>query len=102
MPLSGLVNIEFKEKGKIHSIQTVIANVSLRGMGLYSYNSLKIKTVVSITMNFIFTDGSLKSNSLNGQVVSNKKIDKIYFIGIQFHEEVDPKKQPFLFKYIHS
>jgi len=102
IPISGIANIEFQDKGKIRSIHTVIANVSLRGMGVYAYNSLKIKTEVSITMNFIFSDGSLKSDSLTGHVISSKKIDNTYFIGIHFEEKVDPKKQPFLFEYIHS
>lgn len=102
IPISGIANIELKDKGKIRSIKTVIANVSLRGMGVYAYNSLKTKTNVSITINFIFSDGSLKSDFLTGHVISSKKIDNTYFIGIQFEEKIDLKKQPFIFEYIHS
>ena len=44
IPISGVANIEFKKHGKIHSIQTVVANISLRGIGIYAYNSMTIKT----------------------------------------------------------
>jgi hypothetical protein len=101
IPISGIANIEFKDKGKIHPIQTVIANVSSRGIGVYAYNSIKLKTDVSIAIHFIFSDGSLKTDSLTGHVINNTKIDNTYFIGIQFAEGIDPKKQPFLFKCIN-
>lgn len=100
IPISGIAYIQFKDKEKVHSIQTVIGNVSLRGMGVYAYTSMKIKTDVSITINFLFSDGSLKTDSLTGHVISNKKIDNTYFISIQFYEEIDPENQPFLSKYI--
>jgi c-di-GMP-binding flagellar brake protein YcgR len=101
IPIAGIANIEFKDQGKIHSIQTVIANISLRGMGVYAYNSMKINTDVSIIINFVFSDGSLKTDSLTGHVINNKKIDNTYFIGIQFDEEIDTEKQPFLSAYMN-
>jgi hypothetical protein len=102
IPITGIAVIEFKNHGKTHSIQTVIANISLRGMGVYAYNSMKIKTGVSITINFVYSDGSLKTDSLNGHVISNIKIDNTYFVGIQFNEEIDPEKQPFLYEYMNT
>ena len=102
IPISGIANITLKEHGKIYSIQTVIANISLRGMGVYAYNAMKTKTDVSITINFLFSDGSLKTDSLTGHIMNNKKIDNTFFIGIQFDEEIDPKNQPFLSEYINS
>jgi PilZ domain len=101
IPLSGIANITLTEHGKIHSIQTVIANISLRGIGVYAYHAMRIKTDVSITINFLFSDGSLKTDSLTGHVMNNKKIDNTYFIGIQFDEEIDPQNQPFLSEYIN-
>ena len=102
IPIAGLANIEFKDQEKIHSIQTVIGNISLGGMGVYAYNSIKLKTDVSITIYFVFSDGSLKTDSLTGHVISNKRIDNTYFIGIQFNEELDLEKQPFLSKHMNS
>lgn len=99
IPISGVANIEFKDHGKIHSIQTVIACVSLRGMGVYAYNSIRIKTHASISITFIFSDGSLKTDSLTGRIVSNKQIKNTHFLGIQFDEEIDPENQPYLLNY---
>ena len=96
IPISGIANIEFKDQGKVQSIQTVIANVSLRGMGVYAYNSMEVKTDVSIIITFVFSDGSLKTDSLTGRIISNKKIGNTYFIGIQFNEEINPENQPYL------
>jgi c-di-GMP-binding flagellar brake protein YcgR len=100
IPISGIANIEFKDHGKIHSIQTVIANVSLRGMGVYAYNSIKIKTHASILITFVFSDGSLRTDSLTGRIISNKKIQNTYFLSVQFDEEIDPENQPYLSNYL--
>ncbi len=50
--ITGIATLEFEEK--IYSIvQSSIANISLKGIGLYSYNSVKEKTPLLITINFI-------------------------------------------------
>jgi c-di-GMP-binding flagellar brake protein YcgR len=102
VPISGLTALVFEEESEIHSIQTAIANISLRGIGLYSYNSIKVKTGVSITIDFISADGVLKANSIKGCVICNKKIDDTYFIGIQFNEEINAQNQPSLFKHLQN
>lgn len=100
VPISGLAALSFEEEGKVHSIQTVIANISLRGIGLYSYNPIKVKTSVSITINFISADGVLKTDSIEGCVIRKVKIDNTYFIGIQLNEEINAQNQPSLFKHL--
>jgi hypothetical protein len=102
VPISGLATLVFEEEGEIHSIQTAIANMSLPGIGLYSYNSIKVKTGVSMTIDFMSADGIFKTNSIEGCVISNKKIDNTYFIGIQFNEEIDAQNQPSLFKHLQN
>jgi c-di-GMP-binding flagellar brake protein YcgR len=97
--ISGSATLEFKN---IHSIQTLIANISLRGIGLYSYSSIKVETSVSITINFISSDGVLKTDSIEGRVVSNRKIGKTHFLGVQFNEEINAQNQPSLFKHIQN
>jgi hypothetical protein len=100
VPISGLAALVFEEGGENHSIQTVIANISLRGIGLYSYNSIQVKTCVSITIDFISADGVLKTGSIEGCVMCNHKIDNTYFVGIQFNEEINAQNQPSLFKHL--
>ena len=98
--ISGIATLEFEEKGKMRSSQMVIANISLGGIGLYSYNSMEVKKCVSITINFISGDGMLKTDSIEGCIICHKKIDNAYFVGIRFNEEINPKYQPLLFKHI--
>lgn len=98
--LSGIVTLKFSKKDEIQSIQTVIANISLGGIGVYSYKTVEVKTSVSINTNFISIDGNLKTDTIEGRVISNRKIGNTYFIGIQFNEEIDAKNQPSLFKYL--
>jgi len=97
--ISGSATLEFNN---IHSIQTLIANISLRGIGLYSYSSIKVETSVSITINFISSDGVLKTDSIEGRVISNRKIGKSHFLGVQFNEEINAQNQPLLFKQINN
>jgi c-di-GMP-binding flagellar brake protein YcgR len=97
--ISGSATLEFNN---IHSIQTLIANISLRGIGLYSYSSIKVETSVSITINFISSDGGLKTDSIEGRVINNRKIGNTHFLGIQFDEEINAQNQPLLFKHIQN
>jgi c-di-GMP-binding flagellar brake protein YcgR len=100
--IAGSATIGFKKRGGSQSIQTLIANISLQGMGLYSYSSIKAETTVSISTNFISFDGGLKTDSIEGRVVSNRKIGKTHFLGVQFHEEINALNQPSLFKHLQN
>jgi hypothetical protein len=102
VPISGIATLVFEKKGQIYSIETVIANIALRGIGLYSYNSIEAKTGVSITIDFISKYSTLKTDPIEGCVICNKQIDNTYFIGIQFNEEINVKNQPSLFEQIQN
>jgi len=100
--ISGSATLEFEKKDEIQSIQTVIANISLRGIGLYSYSSIKVGTSVSITTNFISLDGGFKTDSIEGRVINNRKIGNTHFVGVQFNEEINAINQPSLFKHLQN
>lgn len=100
--VSGNAILTFKNRGVTKSITTLIANISMRGIGLYSYSSIKVNTKVSITTNFISFRGRLKKDFIEGRVVSNKKIGYTHFLGIEFDEEISAEKQPSLFKRLKS
>ena len=100
--ISGSATLKCKKKGEIQSVETLIANISLQGIGLYSYSSIKAGTNVSVTTHFISVDGRLKTDSLEGQVVSNKKIGKNHFLGIRFDEEINAQDQPSLFRHLQN
>jgi len=98
--VSGSATLKFKKRGETQSVQTLIANISLQGIGLYSYSSIKVETDVSIIMHFISFDGGFKTDSIEGRVVSKRKIGKTHFLGIQFDEEINAQDQPSLFKHL--
>jgi c-di-GMP-binding flagellar brake protein YcgR len=98
--ITGIATLKFEEKEKMRSVQTVIANISLGGIGLYSYNAVEINKCVSMTVNFISADGMLKTDSIDGYIRCHKKIDNTYFVGIRFNEELNAEHQPLLFRHI--
>ncbi len=100
-PITGTATLKFEDKGRIQSIQTAPGNISLGGIGLYADNPIEIDTKVSITLNFISTDG-IKTDSLEGCVIYSKDIGNIYFIGIKFNKEINPENQPSLYEYIQK
>lgn len=100
--ITGIATLEFEEKGVYSIVQSSIANISLKGIGLYSYSSVKEKTPLSITINFISLNGEIKTESITGYVVFKKRIGKTYFLGIQFSQEINAQNQPSLFDHIQK
>ncbi|MEW6585435.1 MAG: PilZ domain-containing protein [Nitrospirota bacterium] len=100
--ISGIAALKFAVRHKTSSIQTAVANISLGGMGLYSYASVKAGTNVSINVNFISATGKLKTASIEGSVIHTKKIERTFFIGIQFRKELNEKKYPSLCEHIQK
>jgi hypothetical protein len=98
--ISGSAVLTVIKGGKPQSIQTLIANISSHGIGLYSYSSIKVSTPVSLVVHFISLDGRVKTDSIQGRIVSNRKIGKTHFLGIQFDEEIDAQNQPSLFEHL--
>ena len=74
----------------------------MQGIGLYSYSSIKVGTSVSITTHFVSLDGRLKTDHIEGRIVSKRNIGKTHFWGIQFDEEINAQNQPSLFKHLKS
>ena len=100
VPLTGTAVVKFEHRGYV-TIKTTTGSISLGGIGLYSDDPIEIDTNVSITINFITVDG-IKSASIKGCVKHNKKIGGIYFLGIYFSEEINPKNHPSLYEHIQN
>jgi hypothetical protein len=101
IPITGTVTLKFEDKGEFRSIQSLPGSISLAGLGLYADDPIGDDTRVSITVNFISFDG-IKTDSIDGLVVYNRNIGGMYFIGIQFKEEINPDNQPLLYEHIHK
>jgi hypothetical protein len=100
-PITGTATLQFEDEGKSRTILAVLSNISTVGMGLYTDNPIETNKQVSVTINFISTDG-IEDSVIEGSVVCNKDLGNIHFVGIQFNEYVNPKNQPVLFKHIQN
>jgi c-di-GMP-binding flagellar brake protein YcgR len=102
VPISGTASLKFEDEGEIQSIQSMTGSISLGGIGLYSDDRIEINSSVLITIDFIAVDGTIKTDSIEGIVIYEKKIGDIYFLGVQFHVEINPDDQPSLFGHIQK
>ena len=100
VPMTGTAIVTFENKGYV-TVKTTTRSISLGGIGLYSADPIEIDTNVSITIYFITING-IKNDSIKGRVSHNKKIGGIYFLGIYFSEEINPKNQPSLYEHIQN
>jgi hypothetical protein len=76
--------------------------MSLSGIGLYLDVPLEDTIDVSLDITFISSDGSIKTDAINGRVAYIRKIKDMYFTGVQFHEEINLKNQPSLYEHLSA
>jgi c-di-GMP-binding flagellar brake protein YcgR len=100
--ISGIAALKFPVSKKTSSVRAAVANISLGGMGLYSYASVKRGTEVSIDVSYISATGRLKTASIEGSVIHSKKIERTFFVGIQFKKALNQKKYPSLCDHIRK
>ena len=100
--LTGIATLQCEDEGEDKSIQGVLGSFSSVGMGLYVDNPIKANKQVSIAMNFVSVGGGIKDSVIEGKVLYNREIGKIYFVGIEFNESVNSNNQPLLYKHIQN
>jgi c-di-GMP-binding flagellar brake protein YcgR len=103
VPLPSAAVLKIKGSEGLRPLQTLTADISFSGIGLYSYDVTDVGSGASVEINFIGIDGLSRRDRVDGQVVYASKIEGInkmeglYFTGIQFDEEINPLGQPFLY-----
>lgn len=100
--LFGTATVKFEDKGTIQSIHTLLASISLKGMGLYAADAIDSGTDVLITINFITANGEQKTDSIKGCVIYDDQIEDIHFLGIQFNEEINSQNGPSLYEHMQK
>jgi hypothetical protein len=100
-PLSGSVVLRYKVGETIESTDALISDISISGIGLYADIPLKDHLDVTLEIHFISVDG-ICTDAIEGTIVYSNKWNDMFFIGVQFQEEIDEKKQPSLFKQIQA
>ncbi len=101
-PLTGSAVITFPDQENDDKVNTIISDISRSGLGLYSDVPLKDNVDVSVEIKFISADGLIKTDFIEGHIVYVRKFGEMYFLGIQFHNEVNPTNQPFLNEHLQK
>ncbi|NWF75810.1 MAG: PilZ domain-containing protein [Nitrospirae bacterium] len=101
-PLTGSAVLTFSGIGNDEKINTIISDISLSGIGLYSDIPLKDNADVSVEIKFIATDGLIKTDFIQGHIVYVRKFGDMYFLGIQFHNEINESNQPYLNEHLQK
>ncbi|KAF0145901.1 MAG: hypothetical protein FD156_579 [Nitrospirae bacterium] len=94
-PISATALITIKNKDN-SSIDTLVANISKPGLGLYSYVSVPDGTPVSIELSFIGIKG-LEKDTIEGKIIHSSKLGSLYYVGVLFDEEINAAAQPLLY-----
>lgn len=81
------------------TITTMVDNISLYGIGLYSFVPMKKGEHVSMKVRFVAEGGVERDDQIEGEVVWSMKQDNIYFVGVSFSRELSPLNQPELYEY---
>jgi c-di-GMP-binding flagellar brake protein YcgR len=102
VPLAALANVSFEEDGAATSVQATVADISFGGVGLYIERQLADQTVVTIQVSFYSAPNIIKAETVRGRVVYSSPILGLYFIGIEFAEELDATSHPALFNRIQN
>ena len=100
--ISGSADLTYRVQEKNQIIHTLVSDISLSGIGLYLDAPLEENLDVSLTISFIAGDGSIKTATIDGGIVYSRKIEDVYFTGVQFHEEINPNHQPSLYKHMQN
>jgi len=100
-PLTGTAEVTIRDNSASTRFDTLIANISKVGLGLYSQRTLEPETEVTIKLSFISIHGTLQTEHISGYVINKKKIGSLSFLGIAFHEEIDRNNNPVLFEHYY-
>jgi len=96
VPVVGSATLHFTGKKTVQPMETMTVDISMSGMGVYSDRPIEKGTSLAAGIRVIASDGSLVTAFVEGTGVFFREIGNFYFVGIEFGEEIDPGKQPFL------
>jgi c-di-GMP-binding flagellar brake protein YcgR len=103
VPLAASVTLVVEEGGKKLYLEAMTVDISPGGIGLYVGRHLPEDTVAEvIEIRFQASFERITSETLKGKVIFSSYIEKFYFIGIEFLEELNPESQPELYNRIQG
>ena len=102
VPIAGSASLSFHGREGEVSIDAMISNISLSGIGIYADRQIEDGTEVSIDINFISSDGLMKNTRIKGNIVYAREMEKLFFTGIEFSKEINPEKHKDLYNHIQQ
>lgn len=100
--MTGCAEISFGEKETRETVHALISDISLSGIGLYVDEPPEENRDVSLTVTFIAGDGNIKTETHEGRIVYVRKMRDLYFLGVEFSQEIDSQRQPALYEHIKN
>lgn len=98
VPLASYAALTLRDDEEAGPVRGMTADISMSGIGFYLYGPLELDANVSLEIAFLGLGGLLRTDSIEGRPVYVNRLGEIYFVGIEFHEEIRPAKQPFLYE----
>ena len=83
-------------------ITALIANIAVKGLGVYSVVYVEEFIEIMVKIAFIFFFSKQQEIFLEGMVCWVNKKSDIYEVGIRFKEELNSENQPVLYKHIEA
>ena len=87
-PLAGSATLTYQVQEENKTVHAMMSDISLGGIGLYLDISLEADTNVSLDITFTASDGTMKTDAIEGRIVYSREISGMYFTGIEFSQEV--------------
>ncbi|MBI5101439.1 MAG: PilZ domain-containing protein [Nitrospirae bacterium] len=100
VPISAVAVIHYEKAGENRVSPAMAGSISFGGIGLYADDRIDDGTEVSITLQFISTNGSMETETVEGHVVYSKTIGDMHFMGIRFEQEIGMVNSPPLYNQI--
>mgnify|MGYP001561885709 CR=1 FL=1 len=97
-PISASASLKINDGKDSPALEILAANISRSGLGAYSYVPIPDNISVSIEMSFAGIKGIEKA-SLEGKIMHSSRLGSLYYIGIDFSEELNPDSQPLLYSH---
>ncbi|MGD2081105.1 MAG: PilZ domain-containing protein [Nitrospirota bacterium] len=74
-----------------------VADISLGGIKLYLVQPLEVGAQVTLEIRFLVAGGEVKTEKVRGTTIYSQNIQDVYFVGIEFDQELNPERHPDLY-----
>jgi hypothetical protein len=92
----------FEEAESSLTRRGAIADISLGGIGLHLFQPIEDGVKVKLEVSFSVGRGEIKTETVQGKTLYSYHIRDMYYVGIEFDQELNAMHQPYLCKRIQE